>query len=558
MFYKEFKKIFVRQKAVLFLLVILLIKIMLVCISGYDSHYMIDENEKYYLEYIQKYQGKITEELITTIEEEYNRITHETNSNLLQYQKENAFQVVYHQYIYQKDKGGGYILDSRGWQTILEHDHIDYLLVIGIIIFSTMLFAVEYDTDMYNLLLTSSKGKYRVTFTKLLIGTGTSIFLSAAFQAIQYIYLYMTVGLPFAEYPLQCLEYFEKSNWNCTLGQACLFVFIIKMFGSVFIAALSFISINVMRKISLSMISSIAMILIIDVFCGQKAVAYYLPIGLLKGTGYFWADQYITDIGESGDLIRKCLFQAVSHRNFLICMAAFLLIIIILYVVNFLLFSNLYYFLKIHSSKRLYPTIGILLVMIMLCGCENTVTDSSHIEVGETYQDEYIKDPYQLNIDAENNNIMYRSKDGETIELIRDVFPRKAAIKKIYVQDNLCYYLMENDLDSGVYIRCINLNTFSDTYIYSNMNENTEDFYGLISNEKSTQEIFSNAVDTNWFFVINNYIFLSKKNYIKKIDIRTGKQEIIADLVSDGKVIFDNNTLYYPAANGESTSVKIQ
>lgn len=558
MFYKECKKIFVKQRAVIFLLIILLIKILLVCMNGYDSHYMIDENEKYYLEYIEKYQGKITKERITAIEEEYNRITHETNSNLMQYQKENAFQVVYHQYIYQKDKGGGYILDTRGWQTILEHDNIDYLLIIGIIIFSTMLFAVEYDTDMHNLLLTSSKGKYHVTFTKLLIGAATSIFLSAAFQMIQYIYLYVTVGLPFAGYPLQCLEYFEKSNWNCTLGQVCLFVFIIRIFGGIFTAFLSFISINVMKKISLSMISSIAIIIIIDVFCGQKAVAYYLPIGLLKGTGYFWADQYITDIDESGDLIRKCLFQAVSPQNFLICMTVFLILIIILYAVNFLLFSNLFYHFKIHNSKKLYPMMGIFLVVMMLNGCANTVTDSFHIEVGESYQDEYITDQYQLNIDEENSNIMYCPKDGETIELLRNVFPRKAPIKKIFVQDNLCYYLMENDLDSGVCIRCIDLNTFSDTYIYSNMDENTEDFYGLVSDEKSIQEIFSNTVDTNWFFVVNDCIFLSKKNYIKKIDIHTNKQEIVADLVSDGKVIFDNNILYYNDANGESTSVNIQ
>lgn len=560
MIHKECKKIFIKQHAVIFLWVILLIKVLLVCMSGYDSHYMIDENEKYYLEYIEKYQGEITEELSAEVENEYNKVIREQDSNLLQNQKEKAFQVIYSQYIYQKDKGGGYILDTRGWQTMLEHGNIDYLLVIGIIIFSTMLFAVEYDTDMYNLLLTSKKGKYRVTFTKLFIGIVVGIFLSAAFQAIQYFYLYATVGLPFSESPLQCLEYFEKSNWDCTLGQACLYVFFLRLIGGVFVALISFLSINILKKISLSMISSIAIFMIIDVFCGKSEIACYLPIGLLKGTRYFWSSQYGgSELDESGELVKSCLFQAVSHRNFFICMIAFLTLIVILCVANFLLFSKLFYRLKKQNNKKVYFMVGSSLVLMMLSGCSNTMADSSHIEVDELSQYEYITDNYELSIDLNNNKIMYSPKSGETIELIRDVFPPKASIKRIFVKDNLCYYLMENDWDSGVCIRCVDLSTFSDTYIYSNMDENTEDFYGLASNEDlDLGERFNNMEDTNWFFVVNDCIFLSKKNYIKKIDIHTGKQEIIADLVSEKKVVFDNNTLFYENASGEKKSLKIK
>lgn len=58
---KELYKIFIKQKGICFLLVLLWIKIVYVVCCGYDSHYMIDENEAYYLDYIREYEGEITE-----------------------------------------------------------------------------------------------------------------------------------------------------------------------------------------------------------------------------------------------------------------------------------------------------------------------------------------------------------------------------------------------------------------------------------------------------------------------------------------------------------------
>ena len=47
-----------------------------------------------------------------------------------------------------KKKGSGYILETRGWQSILEHDSLDFSLIICIIIVMTALWGNEYETQI--------------------------------------------------------------------------------------------------------------------------------------------------------------------------------------------------------------------------------------------------------------------------------------------------------------------------------------------------------------------------------------------------------------------------
>ena len=51
---QESYKSFIKQKIWIFIMILLVIRMVSVCITGYDSHYMIDENEKYYNEYLEK------------------------------------------------------------------------------------------------------------------------------------------------------------------------------------------------------------------------------------------------------------------------------------------------------------------------------------------------------------------------------------------------------------------------------------------------------------------------------------------------------------------------
>ena len=260
---QESYKSFIKQKIWIFIMILLVIRMVSVCITGYDSHYMIDENEKYYNEYLKKYEGKITDAKQKQIEKEYKKINSSSNELLASEQKNKAFQVIYDQFIYEKEKGSGYILETRGWQSILEHDSLDFSLIICIIIVMTALWGNEYETQMDMMLRSCKKGKYQTPFAKVVLGGILSVVLSAIFQLIQMIYLAGSVGFPHGNYSIQSLKFFQNSSYHITLRSAVVTIFIMRLIGAVLLSfMIMLINIWIKRK-TISMIISMAVIVLL-------------------------------------------------------------------------------------------------------------------------------------------------------------------------------------------------------------------------------------------------------------------------------------------------------
>ncbi len=550
----EFYKIFVKQKAYLYLLIILLIKIIHVFASGYDSYYMIDDNEDYYLEYIHQYEGKITEETKAAIEQEYERIYHSTDSGYLAFSQKNAFQVLYHQFTQQKD--GGYILDTRGWQSILEHDDIDYILLLGIVIISTLLFSTEYDTDMQAVLLTCRKGKYKSVRAKLCLGMAAGAVLSGIFQLIKYLYLCSAVGIAHGDYPLDCLEFFEDTIWRCSLQQACLLVFFIRMLGAVFASLAAMAVIILLKKTVVSMIVSVFLYLAADIMLSQGSAAYFTPLGLLKAAGYFWPSQYTAFISDGG-IEKVCTFEELSKVQMCCCIVSFLFIMALIFVLGFCSFSKAA--VLRNGAKKRKAAAACLMLCVILCVFPGCASDKSHNEkfdTGSSARNQFVCEEYTLDIDFGSNNIIYRGSMGEEYPLIREVVPLQHNITCIFVWDGVCYYLMENNLDSGIYVRSIDMDTLADKFVYSNMEENTEDFYGLLSREQTVEEIFEDAANVRWFFVTDQYIFFQKNNSITRIGRLTGFHKKLTDKASEEAVTYENGVLTYIDIYGEEIRVE--
>ena len=49
---------------------------------------------------------------------------------------------------------------------------------------------------------------------------------------------------------------------------------------------------------------------------------------------------------------------------------------------------------------------------------------------------------------------------------------------------------------------------------------------------------------------------MKKKYDIKQIDRKSGLQKIVAEQVSDGKVVYDNGKIFYKDANGKNAVYK--
>ena len=552
MLMQESYKLFIKQKIWIFIMILLAVRMVSVCITGYDSHYMIDENEKYYNEYLKKYEGKITDAKQKQIEKEYKRINSSGNELLASEQKNKAFQVIYDQYTYQKEKGSGYILETRGWQSILAHDSLDFSLIICIIIVMTALWGNEYETQMDRMLRSCKKGKYQTPFAKVVLGGILSVILSAIFQLIQIIYLAGSVGFSHGNYPIQSLEFFQHSSYHITLRSAVAMIFIIRLIGAVLLAFMTMlINIWIKRK-TVSMIISMAAIILTSIIFRSGSTIYRLPLplGPLKAVGYLWPSQFDSQYVES-KLVKVCTFKEISHGSFIAVNAMFLGEMIILGVLCVIFFSK-WRIKKIHTYKK---TIRIMTLCFMAStlfatGCIKSTNHSKVSISKEDTQEKAVWNGKMIEIDDDNNNIIYTDESGKKENLIRDVFPSKLTIQKIFIYENDCYYLSENDESNGICVRKINLKNFDDTLVYDSTDENIENYFGMIQKQKKYEEYFNDAEDTKWFFIADGYIYWKKKYYITQVDIKSGKKKIIAEGVSDDNIIYTKGMLRYVNAEG--------
>ena len=79
MLMQEIYKLFTKQKIWIFIMILLAVRMVSVCITGYDSHYMIDENEKYYNEYLKNMRERSQMRNKKKIEKEYKKINSSSN-----------------------------------------------------------------------------------------------------------------------------------------------------------------------------------------------------------------------------------------------------------------------------------------------------------------------------------------------------------------------------------------------------------------------------------------------------------------------------------------------
>lgn len=218
--------------------------------------------------------------------------------------------------------------------------------------------------------------------------------------------------------------------------------------------------------------------------------------------------------------------------------------IVLLLLIIFLKFSHY------HLKKRFLT--GIIICLI-LTGCSKNSTGGDVVIDGTLNgQISLSKDEYVYYID-QNEDIVYREDNSNnTVAVTRNVFPLSGRITNIYLSEDMCYYLLENDRNAGISVYSVDLNSFKNELVYSSGGDNTEDFYGLADKESSdASEILENIATVKWFFVTDKYVYYQKESVIYKCPITGKKQYVIDENVSDGEIRYSNGILYYKDAYGE-------
>lgn len=540
----ELRKIFRKQHLFSFFTVMFITACIYQVILGYDTTNVIRNSEKYYTFFFKKYEGKITTEKTQQIKKEYRKIETDSGNTLSNKQKKQAFESFYHIYLYETDSGSGYITDTRGWETILCHDGINYFMVIVVILLGIISFSTEYENDM-EIMIISSCGRNRVTICKLLIGIIGGVITSLLFQMISVIYLSASVGLKNGSYPLNTIEFFENSKYTISLIQALLIKVGLNVLGNIMLVCVVMFFDVLIKKREISIVLSLLYVILPVMIFSKSSAMYRIPCAaaLLSGSGFFWPDMYSNDIIDN-NLTRIKTFEALDKKYFAGILLVSCFVIVILLLIIFLKFSHY------HLKKRFLT--GIIICLI-LTGCsKNSAGGDVVIDGTLNGQISLSKDEYVYYID-QNEDVVYRKDNSNnTVAVTRNVFPLSGRITNIYLSEDKCYYLLENDRNVGISVYSVDLNSFKNELVYSSGGDNTEDFYGLADKESSdASEILENIATVKWFFVTDKYVYYQKESVIYKCPITGRKQYVIDENVSDGEIRYSNGILYYKDAYGE-------
>lgn len=476
----EWKKLWWYQHGIIIVLLSLLIYAVLCLAVGCDSTKAVTQNEAAYLSYIHRWQGELNAQKVSEMQAEYDALNHADSRDAQE--NKAAFMEVYNQYYYAKEEPSRrFLMDERGWNTILTHDSVNFLLVLCLLALCVPVFCGEYSCQMEQLLLSCRNGREQLANYKLLLMAGTAMLVTVLFQGVQLLVIGMTVGVSGFSYPLQSLSFFEASPYMLTIGQAYGIVVLCRIAGAAWLAVLTALLSVCCKKTGLTIFVGISVSLLPHLF-GSSFLKYVLPLpaGLLAGTGYLWGTltepRYNEDYTAIHDIV---IFRGVSPKEFWILLGVFAALFLLLLWVT----VRCYVGRKSGTDIRI-PIRAVLIVALFvlpLTGCKEGVsTESVYDFFGNTDYGENAD--YIIELDILENAIYATSRQsGETVLLNRSTFQPSGDIFAIYVTEDTCCYAMQNTGGSGegVWVYCVDLHDFSERLYYSSVPDNTADFWGL-------------------------------------------------------------------------------
>lgn len=578
MLYPEWHKLLIKQKGLLILGLMILIKLALTLQQGYDSSLIINRNPEGYAAYMSQYVGKLTAEKEQRLQAEYYAVVHagaeldelarqwkdgeitqevyESSSKQYYERMKNSavFNVIYNQYYYAKEAPEErYLMDERGWSTLLGHSKPDFVLLLSLIIVLTPLFCHEYESGMDALLLSSSRGKYRAGAAKLVIGAVLAMIITMIFTFIEYLCLDGMIGLKHGSFPLQSLEFFANSEDPVTLKQAFLALLLIRIVGAVlfagFIACVGILS----KRSIITLFTCSVLIFLPYILFPEKSLLYYLPLpsGLLAGTGYLWGTVYESAYSDQGTVEKFVKFQAIGRGVFLLLMIGYIVEIALLYLYSLKKYSRYMLRSRLHHKKQTklpLPLSLLIICLLILNGCDSRgkAEDVFSFDAGELRNYGETAE-YAIQLDEEQSLITARHlATGEEILLTREPFRQEGMISTIFVRDDWCYYVTQTLGKEGIRIYGIDLKDFHQKLIYNSVRENIEDFFGLVSEQQDMEQISRNISPVYSLILNPNYIYYVVDAELVQIQRSTNREQVIARDVRAGLALaYYNGAIYY-------------
>ena len=586
----EIRKMFWYQKGLWLILFYFVLSIAGLLLFDTPANSEIEQNKAAYDYYLQRVEGKCTDETETFLSKEAERIVEANNKlqNLyddysngkltekeltsqvaeseetIRYQK--GFELVFEQYNgIQENKENRWFLYTNGWDGLLSHDSLNLLFVLLLLLLITPVFCQEYESGMNELIMTEPKGAKRHACHKIVLVVLAVCALCLLNSGMRFLFYDLKYGLPHGDYPLQSLSYFATSTRKVTLIGAFLEISFGKLFGSLNLAMLILFVSACVRKYALTLFVSTAAVLLPYFGFSLPSAKYFLPgpLGFMISTGFFRGNEYQYDAATQE---KTMVFQEIGGTARGLLIGVTLCLMLIMMVIVLKKHTNIW---CAYRPRRIKKTVclGLLLCMSvsLFSGCTAPSTTQEHLLFNLEQSDTFENGNYRFFVENPNSDeatwMMENKSTGKAEKLIRNPMQALSKVPEtIYGRGDFVYY-MRIDLDESGFFSIyydhfsiveVDTRNFSEKIIFErNLNTSRDTFLGIGKPREQDVTFFSLV---NSFFLDDQNLYLISNEQVSKVNRATGKRDIIIETPSLNSLSFDGTNIYY--VNAESKLMK--
>lgn len=538
--------------------------------AGYRSYYVKylsyvagrvdEETAKFFSEKDEEFSQ--AESLLQTIYQRYSlgEMTEEAyRSQLAELEQLQAYKkgydVLYKQYLFARESPENrYLLDTNAWNALISKESLDMGLLLTIMILALLCFGRENVSEMDAVIRMSANGERRTARGKILLVVLLSLCVCLLDFCTRAVFFHWGYGFSHGNYPVQSLETFSGYSGSISLLEAAVRICLFRMAGCALWGLTVSAAIVVFRKYAVSMLATIALILLPYYGLPKQYMKYFLPgpLGFLIGTGYYQGTVF-----EYNELTDRQVYQFIQvpgHTKALLIMINVLLGVLL---AGIILKAYTNHWGKKPGANRAEVFLWVLFCVPCLAGCSGKTDAAETPEVLYNLDNRFYYESRDCLVyldyhPQEGAYIAVREKEsGDSYPLVRDVFHGNKDIFSPFYGEGNCIYYMERSYDNkGRYfsklydtfsVVCVDLDTFeSRTVFQDNANQEKASVLGLGKLGKGAV-FYSEIVG---FVVREDRIYFISSDQVSEVNILSGSRKVLFSYHS-GNVAFDGNSFFF-------------
>lgn len=344
-FSAEIKKLFFSNRGWIILIALIVSQIIFFGFSNTNYNYQTEIYKSEYIFYLDTFGGKINsekeillnaeQERLLNLEQEASQIfqkLYEGEYTPAQYDekaaelqnltgKKAAFQQVISRWLYaNEDPEHRYVMYDNGWNFAFSENILNYPLIFCVIVTAVIVFCKEYETQMYCIILSSKNGRSKTVISKLVVCLAVTVIFGLLSSGICLLCAHIRFGITNAGYPLQSISFFSESQYNLTIGQGYICVWILKILSLCLISIITSFFAVLLKHSAPVFFTGVMLVIIPGLILDLRNLLKFIPyLGLAHSGLYFsGVEEVVESTGELqtvpvavSELAGVCVFSII-------------------------------------------------------------------------------------------------------------------------------------------------------------------------------------------------------------------------------------------------------